>query len=412
MSGAAAITSAGQNIDRCAVLYVDDEEQALKYFKKAFGNAFPVLTANSVDAALAVLAQEHGRVGVLVSDQRMPGRTGVELLTHVRQTWPGIVRILMTAYADLDSTIAAVNSGAVYKYLTKPIDLNQTRDVLRDAAGKFLADRERDAVVRGKVSQLERVAVADRVSSMAAMASGICHHLRNNLTAMSCFFEEVGSSRPPTAAAGGGGAGAEAGGYLDELLTEALGERQRLLALLEQIESRGQRRKFNFGASVAARQLLDAAVAQASAAGAAGVTCAAPAELPAVRADAAAVTAMIATLIVHAARQSPPGTAVRVTADGPVPYWNSTALRVTVAGAGPAWERADVTSMFMPFSLTSADPGDAGLELFDAFLTALGHEGDVAVHRGPPDGPAFELLLPVDPSAVLRPALGEATAAR
>ena len=70
---------------RPAVLYVDDEEQALKYFPKILAKGFDVLTANSAAAGIAVLEAQGDRVGVLVSDQRMPGRTGVELLTEVRR---------------------------------------------------------------------------------------------------------------------------------------------------------------------------------------------------------------------------------------------------------------------------------------------------------------------------------------
>src|SRR5688572_3812925 len=82
-----------------AVLYVDDEEQALKYFQKAFRSAFPVLTATSVDAGLKVLEAEHARVAVVLSDHRMPERTGVELLAEVKRRWPHITRIIATAYA-------------------------------------------------------------------------------------------------------------------------------------------------------------------------------------------------------------------------------------------------------------------------------------------------------------------------
>jgi two-component system probable response regulator PhcQ len=403
------------------VLYVDDEEQALKYFKKAFGRRFPVLTAPCVDAALAILEAEHGRIGVLLTDQRMPGKTGVELLTRVRQTWPHIVRILVTAYSDMESAVAAVNAGAVYKYLTKPVDLAQTQQVLADAMGMFHAERQRDTVVREKVGRLERMIAADRVRSLSVMATGVSHHLRNSLTAITCFFEEMRASKgdaahglpsaaPPASASAPASATAGADGdgeYLDQLLDLANEERERLVQIVKDVESRGRRFDFRFDQQVGVRELVDRAVAAAAAAGpgAAEVACDVPAGLPALKVDAAAVVRMLGILIGHARRHSPPGTRVRVAADGPAKYWNGSGVRLLVTGGGPAWKESDVASFFMPFAVTTQAPGDVGLELLDAFQIAMGHQGDVVAHPAPPAGPGFEVWLPLDPSAVTQPAV-------
>src|SRR5438270_11784810 len=110
------MTSTGTDDSRYAILYVDDEEQALKYFRKGFSGEYAILTAPGVPQALALLEKEHARVGVILSDHRMGAHTGVELLGKVRQAWPDIVRILVTAYSDVGSAIDSVNTGAVYKY--------------------------------------------------------------------------------------------------------------------------------------------------------------------------------------------------------------------------------------------------------------------------------------------------------
>jgi K+-sensing histidine kinase KdpD len=130
-----------------------------------------------------------------------------------------------------------------------------------------------------------------------------------------------------------------------------------------------------------------------------------PAGLPPVHVDAAAVVRMLQTLIANAQRYSPKGAAVRVTAEGPVPYWNTTAVRLCVLGDGPAWQQSDVDAFFTPYSITTKTPGDVGLDLLDAFQTALGHEGDLVAHRAAPAGPGFEVHLPLNPAAVRRPAL-------
>src|ERR1700759_757353 len=80
-----------------AVLYVDDEEKALNYFKKGLGKDFQVLIAANVAQANEILAREASRIGVVITDQRMPGQSGTDLLAQLRRESPNIVRVLVTA---------------------------------------------------------------------------------------------------------------------------------------------------------------------------------------------------------------------------------------------------------------------------------------------------------------------------
>ncbi len=118
---------------RPAVLYVDDEPQSLKYFLRAFSGDFQILTAQSVADAEALLAEESERIGVLISDQRMPVETGVQLLDRVKARYPQIVRVLTTAYADLHDAVAAVNRGEIHRYILKPWDVEALREELHAA---------------------------------------------------------------------------------------------------------------------------------------------------------------------------------------------------------------------------------------------------------------------------------------
>lgn len=101
-----------------AVLYVDDEAPNLKAFELAFDDRFRVLTAASGEEALRVLATEE--VAVLLTDQRMPGMTGVELCAKVRERYPDVIRMVVSAYADFDAVTAAVNEGRVVRWISKP----------------------------------------------------------------------------------------------------------------------------------------------------------------------------------------------------------------------------------------------------------------------------------------------------
>jgi K+-sensing histidine kinase KdpD len=312
---------------------------------------------------------------------------------------------MVTAYADMESAIAAVNSGAVYKYLTKPIDLAQTKQVLTDAMAAFAAAKQRDAALNDQGSMMQRMIVADRVRSMAALATGVSHHVRNSLTAMNCFFEELGEKvSAAVAAKGAAGAGPFAvggdNGYLDELLALANKERERLVGMVRDVEARGARPKFNHETTVDLAELVTTAATTAGV----PVQVDVAAGVATVHADAPAMTRMLQTLIVHAQRYSTKGATVRITAEAPVPHWNTTGVRLRILGDG-AWEQADVDAFFTPFAITTKTPGDVGLELLDAFQTALGHEADLVAHRAAPAGPGFEVHLPLDPATVRRPAL-------
>src|ERR1022692_2717084 len=127
-----------------AILYVDDEEKSLKFFTRAFGDEFRVFTATNALEGFRLLEEHADEVGLLMTDQRMPGEKGVWLLERARQFRPHVIRVLVTAYADMDAAIAAVNSGAIYKYVSKPWDPPQLDQTLKRSLEFFLVQRERD----------------------------------------------------------------------------------------------------------------------------------------------------------------------------------------------------------------------------------------------------------------------------
>ncbi len=125
------------------LLLVDDEENivaALRRLLRAEG--WLVLGATSAEQALQLMARHE--VDVILSDQRMPGMTGVELLRRARVLYPDTVRLVLSGYTDLQSVTDAINEGAIYKFLAKPWDDAQLRDHLREAfAAKETADQSR-----------------------------------------------------------------------------------------------------------------------------------------------------------------------------------------------------------------------------------------------------------------------------
>ncbi len=152
------------------ILFVDDDEGNLVVCEAHCSTEFDVLSARTAEEALELLAKEE--VGVVVSDQRMPGTTGVELLAKVRDQYPDTVRILITAYSDLSAAIAAINEGQVRRYLRKPWQPEELIAELRDALDVYEMSRK----LRALGSRLRET---ERVYALGIIAAGLGHELRN-----------------------------------------------------------------------------------------------------------------------------------------------------------------------------------------------------------------------------------------
>ncbi|MBT63379.1 MAG: hypothetical protein CML13_09240 [Puniceicoccaceae bacterium] len=156
------------------ILYVDDETQALKYFAMAFKKDYRVFTADNGQSGLDILEEHHADISIIVSDQRMPEMAGVDFLSKVRARHPRKVRILTTAYSDLESAIRSVNDGKIYQYVTKPWDLQDFKMVLKRAFDYYSILSERDQLMSLKMSTLQRIILADRLKTLTGVAHADC----------------------------------------------------------------------------------------------------------------------------------------------------------------------------------------------------------------------------------------------
>jgi diguanylate cyclase (GGDEF)-like protein len=130
---------------------VDDEPYILPTLASLLAGDFEVVTADSADAAQAVFARQT--VDIILTDQKMPRWTGVQLLEWVRENHPHTVRLLMSGYAELEDAVEAINRGHIYHYLLKPWHTEELLQVLRNAAEKFQLERSRDDLLE----QLQRL---------------------------------------------------------------------------------------------------------------------------------------------------------------------------------------------------------------------------------------------------------------
>jgi len=113
-----------------ALLFVDDERRVLTSMRAMFRRDYDVLLADSGHEAIEIL-QQRNDVHVVVSDQRMPEMTGVELLSSVKVDYPSCMRILLTGYADLEAVEASINESEVFRYLMKPCPTEELKDAVR-----------------------------------------------------------------------------------------------------------------------------------------------------------------------------------------------------------------------------------------------------------------------------------------
>ena len=154
------------------ILYVDDEAMALKYFERLVSPLAPVITALSVAEGKALLDQRGGEIAVLVSDQRMPGAHGNELLRYARERHPSVVRMLTTAYSELGEAIEAINSGEIYRYITKPWELESLHADLRNALELAMLRGERDSLLREKMLLQQQQLLGHRAGQLALACAG------------------------------------------------------------------------------------------------------------------------------------------------------------------------------------------------------------------------------------------------
>ena len=130
---------------RFPVLFVDDEPENLRVFELAFRREFKVFTARNAREGLERIAANPA--AVVLSDQRMPEMNGVDFLSRVREIDPKTIRMLVTAYGDLDTLTDAINEGWIYRYIPKPWIPEEMRVTLRNAIEAYARESERIALV-------------------------------------------------------------------------------------------------------------------------------------------------------------------------------------------------------------------------------------------------------------------------
>ena len=173
------------------ILFVDDEERILRSLAMQFRREYEVLTESDPRRALERLKSES--VQIIVSDQRMPQMSGAELLAQAREIAPDTLRILLTGYSDLDAAVEALNSGGIFRYLTKPWDQQEMAFTLRQAAQ--IAARQLQApkaVASAREAVALNVLLLDNDAQTLGVVAEFCVNGGHRLLRVASVAEAVG----------------------------------------------------------------------------------------------------------------------------------------------------------------------------------------------------------------------------
>jgi len=149
-------------LPRHCLLVVDDEPDVCDSVHDLLRLEFEVLKARSADEGYRLM--QENEVHIIMTDQRMPKVSGVELLTNVRARYPHAVRILFTGYADVEAVIAAINQGRIFRFLSKPWQPEEIEGAVREAAAEY--DRLVQQAEEGERLRAEIAQLRDRLSAL------------------------------------------------------------------------------------------------------------------------------------------------------------------------------------------------------------------------------------------------------
>jgi two-component system probable response regulator PhcQ len=383
-----------------AILYVDDEEMSLKYFARAFGEQFRIFTAADAQEGFKVLEKHQDEIGILMTDQRMPGEKGVSLLEKARRLRPRIIRILATAFSDMDAAIAAVNSGAIFKYVTKPWDPPELEITLKRALELFLVRRERDQLLLEKMSVLHNMMIADRIVSLGVLAAGLSHHIRNSLVAVKTFLDlapaklreesiDLDALQNPD--------------FWNDYYQKVQGQIGKITGMLRNLGAASEQPKFEFRDEVNLHGVLaqvSAGLAGALAEKKITLVSKVPMDLPTLKVDRAKFHRLFELLIKDEIVSLLPGSEVIITAEATTDSNSQKPeLSVVITDNGPGLPKEALRLLFDPFVLRSDTPLEYGLNLMACYFIVHHHGGRIEAHSEEGKGTTFKLNLPLNPAS-------------
>jgi signal transduction histidine kinase len=385
---------ANYDYKKYAVLYVDDNRESLESFEHAFSDTFRIYTAPSAEEGYEVLKQHKDDIGLLMTDQRMPGKPGVWLLEKCRQLDSRIIRILVTAFTDFDAAVTAVNSGSIYKFIMKPWRPAELETHLKRGLEFYMVQMERDQLLREKMSVLHNMMVADRIVSLGVLASGLNHHIRNALQAVQTFVDlapakmqqekmDAASIRNPE--------------FWQEYYKTARNQIAKINNLLKDVRTASERPGSDFSEKVKLAEVIRANVEQLKenlVSKNVTLEVAVPEDLPELCVDRPKFSRLFELLLRDELEFLPNGSQIRITAtlDPGAKH-----VHVEVTDNGPGLPREALRLVYDPFVANDRTPLEYGVHLMACCFIVHHHSGHIEARNIESGGTQFVLDLPLNP---------------
>ncbi|MHC5726739.1 MAG: response regulator, partial [Nostoc sp.] len=185
-------------LDKLKLMVVDDEPDNLDLLYRTFRRDFQVYKANHALGALEIL-EKFGEMAVIISDQRMPEMSGTEFFSRTVERYPDTIRILLTGFTDVEDLVDAINSGQVFKYITKPWNPDRLRALVEQATDTYRLVKKRTQELRRALrreSLFNAVTTAIRESlDYDSMLQKIVATIGQTFEATSCLLRPVEGDR-------------------------------------------------------------------------------------------------------------------------------------------------------------------------------------------------------------------------
>jgi signal transduction histidine kinase len=375
------------------VLAIDDEENILATLQRHFlTEPYKLVTTTQMGQAWEILSRE--KIKVVISDQRMPGVSGVQFLKDVKEKYPDVMRILLTGHADMQAAEEAVNQGGVYRFLTKPWNVEDIRATVRKAIenhdliveNRKLFDETRAANARLIQANTDLQKLYDKQKEFTSTVS---HELRTPLASIKMALDIILSGTPGPLTSG-----------QSDFLGRAKANVDRLNRLINDILDLSKMESGRILMKIQPGDLnqtvAESLVPQESVARAKGIglSCEIDPALGPVMFDKDRMLQVLYNLVGNAIKFTEKG-AVKVLVKGDL---QANTVRITVEDTGPGIKPEDIPKLFEKFQQleSSSKVGGTGLGLVIVKTIIECHGGKVWIESNVGEGSRFIFLMPIN----------------
>jgi len=298
----------------------------------------------------------------------------------------------------MEAAIAAVNTGAIYKYVTKPWDPPQLENALRRGLEFFMVQRERDQLLREKMSVLHNMMIADRIVSLGLLAAGLSHHIRNSLVAVKTFLDlapakmeeekmDLEGLRNPD--------------FWKEYYQNVQGQIEKINNLLKDLWTASEKPAFEFADQVSLRSVVSETIQRSNAEFAArniSVQNQIPESLPTLSVDKPKIYRLFELLLKDALATLPAGSTIVFSATVLDGRAGEKEVEIQLIDNGPGLPKEALRLVFDPFVVRSDCPTEYGIHLMACFFIVHHHGGRIDAKSAESQGTTFTIRLPINPA--------------